>query len=717
MAPDIPRILRVWRVFVASPSDVLAEREQLKEIAGELNVQIAHLQGVHIELLDWREKVVPLMGQPQDVILKQLELENTDLLILILWHRFGTPPGGKDPRTGRSYQSGTEKEFILAYNLWRDTGCPQISVYRCTRDVDPKQVDSKQLTKLQKFLTGFGAGGEHEGLVQEYKSVEDFRGRVYSDLVKLISKSFPSQSPQEEHTQSTPSDSERESDIIPTTATWDDIDHGLLKEYLQDCGKGNLEPLRLEHEESIRQYLCQDRDLLSYDGRYLTRAGALLLCRQGRMPAELFTDVLFYDERSDGGTPPVLDSNPCVYRIYRDVKEYLREANLINADSPGDAPYPWHAVVEALANFLAHREYDRRRSREAGPGRIEITDNCITFINPGHSLIDEVRLKAAVARDDSLHLPQSELRNPNLTSALRAARIGQQQGRGLIRIKQDSTYHGSYFLFISDSRQERFTLCLFRRLSDQTAPLALTHVVHPQSQYSELENRRAQVEQEANRSKDTQEQLSELEGRNQELQRAKAEPERASNEQQTRLTESERTNRELEQAKAELERASNEQEQASLKAGETEKELREYVASQGRSLHKTQRVQRLLLALLLFSLASLGVFGLRSVFGKAVTVAPLQVELGVTENAPPRCNPGGETWSVTLYVRSEGGHVPLKYYWNSQEITSTLSPPESGISFSLDQRNGASIEGTAFVASADGQSGAREIRIEAPSCP
>jgi len=179
-------VLTLWRVFVASPSDVLAEREQLKTIVEELNEEVAHLQRVHIELLDWREKVVPLMGRPQDVILRQLRLEETDLLILILWHRFGTPPGGKDPRTGRSYQSGVEKEFIMAYRLWKDTGRPQISVYRCTRNVDPKQVDSEQLTKLQKFLTGFGAGGEHEGLVQEYKSVEDFSIRIRCDLAKLL---------------------------------------------------------------------------------------------------------------------------------------------------------------------------------------------------------------------------------------------------------------------------------------------------------------------------------------------------------------------------------------------------------------------------------------------------------------------------------------------------------------------------------------------------
>jgi hypothetical protein len=39
------------------------------------------------------------------------------MLIGVLWHHFGTPPGGKDSNSKLDYQSGTEEEFKTAYQL------------------------------------------------------------------------------------------------------------------------------------------------------------------------------------------------------------------------------------------------------------------------------------------------------------------------------------------------------------------------------------------------------------------------------------------------------------------------------------------------------------------------------------------------------------------------------------------------------------------------
>jgi hypothetical protein len=178
--------LALWRVFVASPSDVLPEREQIREVVEELNEGEAYLRGVRIELLDWREKVTPLMGRPQQVVLDQCKLEETDLLVMILWHRFGTPPGGTNLQTGRPFLSGTEEEFSIAYNLWKESGRPQISVYHCTRKIDPKRASGEQLARVQAFLDDFRSTGPHPGIVQEYEEVDEFRRRIRRDLVKLL---------------------------------------------------------------------------------------------------------------------------------------------------------------------------------------------------------------------------------------------------------------------------------------------------------------------------------------------------------------------------------------------------------------------------------------------------------------------------------------------------------------------------------------------------
>lgn len=222
--------LRVWRIFVASPSDVQEEREKLREVVEKFIQPVAHRRGVHIELKDWME-VTPLLGCPLEVILDELKLEEIDHLIMILWKRLGTPSGRADPQTGEAYL-GTEEEFKRAYELWKEHGRPQISVYRCKREIDP-DADAEQLKRLQDFLDDLKAGGHHPGLYREYNSVDEFRKFVFGDLERLMSKISP---PQPATLPSSPSPGSATA-ADPTTATLDDVDTDSLEAYLEECGK------------------------------------------------------------------------------------------------------------------------------------------------------------------------------------------------------------------------------------------------------------------------------------------------------------------------------------------------------------------------------------------------------------------------------------------------------------------------------------------------
>ena len=96
-------------VFVATPRDVAAERDRLGLIVRDLNNAFA-AHGLTLELLDWRD-VVPDLGRPEDVILDQLPVDAWDIFIGVLWARFGTPPGRKDPERDHPFLSGREEEF------------------------------------------------------------------------------------------------------------------------------------------------------------------------------------------------------------------------------------------------------------------------------------------------------------------------------------------------------------------------------------------------------------------------------------------------------------------------------------------------------------------------------------------------------------------------------------------------------------------------------
>jgi len=179
--------LKKLRLFAASPSDVATERARLETVVGLLKPLADHI-GLSVDVVDWR-KVVPDMGRPQQVIFDQLQPTTWDVFIGILWHRFGAPPGGKDPQTQKEYLSGTEEEFKTAFRLWEQFQKPRIMMYRCTRQVDLTVVDFDQARKVQEFFAQFDAmKGQHPGLYQSFDTAEAFEKLLWDNLLKILLK-------------------------------------------------------------------------------------------------------------------------------------------------------------------------------------------------------------------------------------------------------------------------------------------------------------------------------------------------------------------------------------------------------------------------------------------------------------------------------------------------------------------------------------------------
>ena len=178
------------RIFLASPGDVTAERDRVHAVANELNRtgNVADQLGLTLEVLDWRTHVAPYMGRPEDVVLQQLPVESWDVLIGILWLRFGTPTGAIDPNTGLAFDSGTEEEFTLAYHSWKQNRRPQILFYRCARPADLNRIDPDQFKKVKACFADFDADRKHPGLYQTFETTEDFERRLRQDLTNLLYK-------------------------------------------------------------------------------------------------------------------------------------------------------------------------------------------------------------------------------------------------------------------------------------------------------------------------------------------------------------------------------------------------------------------------------------------------------------------------------------------------------------------------------------------------
>ena len=100
--------VRLLRVFVSSPGDVVTEREILDEVVERVNSTDGDVHSLRLELFRWEDNIVPQVtdgpGGPQDVVFSQMP--EYDIYLGIMAARFGTPTGG--------FGSGTEAEFRAA---------------------------------------------------------------------------------------------------------------------------------------------------------------------------------------------------------------------------------------------------------------------------------------------------------------------------------------------------------------------------------------------------------------------------------------------------------------------------------------------------------------------------------------------------------------------------------------------------------------------------
>jgi uncharacterized protein YegL len=165
------------RIVVASPSDVLIERDILEDIAEELNRGIAAVLGLRLEIIRWETNSFPGFHTkgPQGIIDAVLRIGDCDLLVGIFWKRFGTPVTDAD--------SGTEHEFKIAYDSWKRTGRPQIMVYFNQKPYMPfSKAETDQQGKVLEFRNSF----PEEGMWWLYNGKFQFEKAIRNHLTQFI---------------------------------------------------------------------------------------------------------------------------------------------------------------------------------------------------------------------------------------------------------------------------------------------------------------------------------------------------------------------------------------------------------------------------------------------------------------------------------------------------------------------------------------------------
>jgi hypothetical protein len=178
---DPGSMLRLVRIIVASPGDVMSERDAIRSIIDELNRGIGREMGIVLQIARWETDTHPglhVQG-PQGLIDTLLRIEESDLLIGVFWKRFGTPVGDS--------ASGTEHEFRLARESWKKNGRPDIMAYFNEKAYSPRsKEDVEQWGRVLEFKQTFS----RQGLWWAYKGKTDFERLVRNHLVQWLRSKF-----------------------------------------------------------------------------------------------------------------------------------------------------------------------------------------------------------------------------------------------------------------------------------------------------------------------------------------------------------------------------------------------------------------------------------------------------------------------------------------------------------------------------------------------
>ncbi len=156
---------RVFRILIASPSDVQEERDVAVKTIQEWNDLNSSERQVVLLPLRWESHSAPEYGKrPQEIINRQV-VDFCDLLVGVFWTRIGSPTGSAD--------SGTIEEIERVASQ----GKP-VMLYFSQAKQDPDKIDIEQLSKLRVFKEKTFP----RALVENFGNLVEFRDKLAKQL-------------------------------------------------------------------------------------------------------------------------------------------------------------------------------------------------------------------------------------------------------------------------------------------------------------------------------------------------------------------------------------------------------------------------------------------------------------------------------------------------------------------------------------------------------
>lgn len=167
-------MVRLFKIFLASPGDTSDERKAAEEVIDEINKTTGPRDNYRFELLKWETDTYSAIGEDgQDVINKQIG-SDYQIFVGVMWKKFGSPT----KRAG----SGTEEEFQLAYDRHEKKKDIHIMFYFNSAPI-PQDADLVQAQKVKEFKTRIQDLGVYH---RSFESTKDFEKELRMGLQRYV---------------------------------------------------------------------------------------------------------------------------------------------------------------------------------------------------------------------------------------------------------------------------------------------------------------------------------------------------------------------------------------------------------------------------------------------------------------------------------------------------------------------------------------------------
>lgn len=163
-----------YNVMIASPSDVVKERDISKQIIHEWDETNSKSTGVVLLPTGWDINAYPSAGGPPQTIINRQVLDKADVLIGVFWTRIGTATA--------EHASGTIEEI----DRHVESGKPTL-LYFSSAPVVPDSIETAQYEALKDYKKRIS----NETFYHEYSDINDFEKRLSRHLTLLVQDMAP----------------------------------------------------------------------------------------------------------------------------------------------------------------------------------------------------------------------------------------------------------------------------------------------------------------------------------------------------------------------------------------------------------------------------------------------------------------------------------------------------------------------------------------------